>query len=635
MEGHVIHDSHRLSFRDPFGAVPAGTPVRLSLSSSMPLTACRLEWEGDTLNGHVSGGISLDRRAGEEEFLYSARLDALSVPGTYFYYFVLEQGEERLFYGNQPAAYGGEGVLSRQTPIPYQITVYQSDLSVPEWFGNTILYQIFPDRFLRAPDSPSPRRENAFFYGSWQDRPVYLKEDNGDILRWEFYGGDLRGIAVKLDYLRKLGVGTLYLNPIFEAASNHRYDTGDYRKVDSILGGEEALDDLLDKARQEGMHILLDGVFSHTGRDSRYFDAFGRYGGQGAYHNPSSPYRGWYRFGETDEEYDCWWGVKALPNVNEMEPSFLNYLLLDEDSVVRYWYRKGISGWRLDVADELPDEFLQLLRQVSEETCQEEPVLLGEVWEDGTNKISYGQRRMYYTAAELHTNTNYPFRSLLVDFLAKKRPAAEVQAAFLSLQENYPRHNFYALVNMTGSHDVERLMTAMLRVAENDYEQARLLVRCYAAVLFTFPGVPLIYYGDETCLEGGSDPDNRRPYPWGQEDRAMIEWFSSLGKLRMENRVLRQGEWRFCPSSQPQVLAYERYLSQAPKSEWESILVLVSPEKDCLSEVCLDGLEAGRVYRTLFSGGETAENYCVMASCQLRVPVRSFVVLGFSSHIGA
>lgn len=625
----MLHDSHQLFYRDPFGAVPVGTRVRLVLSASFQLSGCWVAWYGDSTEGPRSGTVPMQVQWVDGQALYTAYLDVLTVPGVYFYHFVYEQDGCRFYYGNNAAGRGGVGTCSAENPVPYQITVYQADLTVPKWFQNTTIYQIFPDRFYRAPGSPFVPRTNAFYYGSWEDTPLYLKDTKGDILRWEFYGGNLQGVQEKLDYIRSLGAGTVYLNPIFEASSNHRYDTANYRKVDSILGGEEAFDALLAEAKEKEVHIILDGVFNHTGQDSVYFDSFGRYGGQGAYQNPDSPYRSWFRFGATDDDYECWWGIKDLPDVNELDPSFLDYILTGEDSVLRHWFRKGISGWRLDVADELPDQFLQILRQVSEESCVD-PVILGEVWEDGTNKVSYGQRRMYYTAPELHTNTNYPFRNLLLDFLGKVQTPRQVEEAFLSLQENYPRHNFYALVNMTGTHDVERLMTALLRIAGEDRERAQTLLRCYAAILFTFPGVPLIYYGDETGLEGGCDPDNRRPYPWGKENREMIDWFVALGALRQNNRVLREGEWRVLSTEQSAVMGYQRSLDVP--GELEEVLVLVTPEKDWSPEVCLSGLEPGRCYQTLFSGSEMSRHYTVSSDGCLRLLVDTFLILGYTQE---
>ena len=164
--------------------------------------------------------------------------------------------------------------------------------------------------------------------------PIYLRKDDGTIERWEFYGGNLKGIAEKLPYVEALGCTAIYLNPIFEAESNHRYDTADYKKVDGLLGGEEAFDLLLWEAKSRGIRIVLDGVFNHTGKNSKYFKA------------RESEYKDWYTFRD-DGTYDCWWGVGDLPAVNKSSKSYLDFIADGPDSVVRCWSRKGISGWRL------------------------------------------------------------------------------------------------------------------------------------------------------------------------------------------------------------------------------------------------------------------------------------------------
>lgn len=484
------------------------------------------------------------------KYTFCADTEVLSA-GICFYRFAFvfrENGEEkRFFYGNNEDRLGGFGRQfgTEEECPPYQITVYRKDLTVPAWFRKGVIYQIFPDRFYRANDAMSRFKPESFAYGSWYDTPMYIKDtETGDIARWDFFGGNLMGVAQKIPYIESLGASVVYLNPIFEAVSNHRYDTCDYMHVDSLLGGDSAFDLMTAVGKMSGIRFMLDGVFSHTGSDSIYFDAKGRFG-NGAYRNPDSPFRKWYRFGETDDEYECWWGVKVMPNVEELDPGYLDYTVKSEDSVIRHWIRKGASGWRLDVADELPDEFIRELRAAADEAAAErgdEAVILGEVWEDASNKVSYGQLRHYFTDKELHTVTNYPFRENLIAFLSGEASGDFTRERFLSLWENYPVHNLYALVNMTGTHDVVRLMTVLLeRAAGGDRELARQLVKAYAAVMFTFAGVPLVYYGDETCVEGQRDPDNRRTYPWGKQDTDMIGHFSYLASLRKKNGILTDG----------------------------------------------------------------------------------------------
>ena len=522
----ITHCSKELFYRDPYGAVPCGTPVTLRCRyeemPTQPELYVRYEAELQKCSFWVPP-IEL-RKDGDgliAEFYLEE--DLFQNAGLYFY------------------AFSWDG---QRDGTEYQITVYERDLSVPEWFLNTVIYQIFPDRFYKAEDRDAVNKKNSFLYANWEDLPIYLKNEDGTIKRWEFYGGNLKGITEKLDYIKSLGADTIYLNPIFEAQSNHRYDTADFMKVDGLLGGDAAFDLLLRESGRKKIRVILDGVFNHTGRNSKYF-------------NPSDPqYQDWYTFRE-DGSCDCWWGVADLPAVNKDSQSYVDFIAGEKDSVVRFWSRKGIAGWRLDVADELPDSFIRKIRAAAEAEIPE-PVMIGEVWEDASNKISYGERKTYFTARELHTHTNYVFRNTILSFLDGSLPASGAVRIFETIRENYPIHNFFAQVNMTGSHDVERLMTVMLRIVNGERRLARDLVKCFSLIQFSSPGVPLIYYGDETCLEGGKDPDNRRTYPWGKQDSEMIGWFADLSLLREENRELVKGDAAYYAAAEENVFVVLR-----------------------------------------------------------------------------
>ncbi len=515
----IIHDSKKQAFRQPFGAVPVGTSVwlRAKLQVADP-ASCRLFVRYEA--GRKQETLEIAAPNGE------ATLTCLDRAGVYFYRFVCDSEAE----ANE-----------------HQLTVYEQDLTVPAWFKKTIIYQIFPDRFFVG-EGPVTGKKNSFFYGTREDIPLYIKDRNGKILRWDFFGGNLWGVREKMAYIQSLGASTIYLNPIFEAVSNHRYDTCNYKRIDGLLGGDAAFKAMMDDCKQAGVRVILDGVFSHTGEESIYFDRSGTFSKdlppeeQGAWQSEQSKYRKWYTFNE-DGTYECWWGVEALPNVQEMEPSYLNYTVKGEDSVIRYWMKQGVSGWRLDVADELPDGFIAELRKASDES-NPEAVVFGEVWEDASNKVSYGSRRLYYAKRELHSNTNYVFRKTLLDFFRGTISGHQVSDTFMDLYENYPKENFYAQVNMTGSHDVKRLYTCMNEISRDNRMLAENLVKAYSLIQFTFPGVPLIYYGDEVCLEGGEDPDNRRFYPWSNQNTEMLTWFCDLGKMRNQTDTFIEGDWK-------------------------------------------------------------------------------------------
>ncbi len=600
-----FHDTRNIMTRSPYGAVECGEEVRLSvfcredcpewpaeiLESSLVLgfydTADETERD---LEGRVqemsSREIPLEARfvdaACDVPADFARASDGAMLKGDYrvfstvlkqdepgvlrygFRFRVRERGREfELFYGSAAEnGKGGTGVCAEASSGNlFRITVARRGLTVPEWFRHGVIYQIFPDRFAKGYDALCEHKPDSFMYGTWDDTPMYVRGESGEIVRWDFQGGNLSGVNGKLPYIESLGADIIYLNPVFRAASNHRYDTEDYMHVDGLLGGDPALDLLLFVCAKEKIKVILDGVFSHTGSDSIYFDKKGRFGG-GAYGNPRSKYRDWYSFSEeSDDEYDCWWGVKVLPNVNELAPGYIDFIVENDDSVVRHWLRKGISGWRLDVADELPDKFIKELRAAADETGAEtgtEPVILGEVWEDASDKFSYGKLRSYFTERELHTVTNYPFRKTLLSFYSSGISAGDAYGVFENLRENYPRQNFYALVNMTGTHDVPRLMTEMLGFCGEKRPDARRFVEGYAAVMFTFPGVPLVYYGDETGLEGGPDPDNRRTFPWGKEDKNLIAHFAKLAALRKNIPCLLDGELEFIDGGND-VFAFKRF----------------------------------------------------------------------------
>ena len=509
----MIHFDSRNEFhKSPFGAVKCSTEVTF-----------RIKAEGNPFAVYlVADGEKIPMKKSEYD-IFETVYNAPSEGSVVYYSFEIVY-EKNVIYGNNQKGHGGVG--EEGSNIPYQLTVYEKT-AVPEWVKNAVCYQIFPDRFAKSGEVLNPK-PNSFIYGSWNDVPLYVKDDNGAIIRWDFFGGNLKGIEQKLDYLENLGINLIYLNPVFSARSNHRYDTADYKSVDSMLGGDDALKSLVDAAHKRGIRIILDGVFNHTGCDSIYFDLYNRFGG-GAYHNEDSPYRKWYNFNKNG--YDSWWGVGDLPAVNETEKSYTDYIVSSESSVIRKWFEAGIDGWRLDVADELPDEFLSLFTSECKK-INPESYVVGEVWEDATNKIAYGKLRPYFTKRELDGVMNYPFRDTLVAFINGEINGFEASEILMSLCENYPPECMEASLSLLGTHDSERIITAV-----GSKDKVIALARCQ----FVYTGIPVIYYGDETGVPGGKDPDNRRTYPWGYEDKEMIEEFRKLTGMRKSENLLTSG----------------------------------------------------------------------------------------------
>lgn len=468
-------------------------------------------------------------------------------------------------YGAREGWTTGEGDFAYGNPPSFQLTVYVPRQTQPDWYKNGIVYQVFPDRFARGADWRE-RAEKALaahregparvLVEDWDTPPAYKKSEDGDILEWDFYGGTLRGVREKLDYLADLGVTVIYLNPIFEAASNHRYDTADYLRIDPMLGDEEEFCALAREAAERGISIMLDGVFNHCGQDSRYFNRYGNYPEPGAWQGDESPYRDWFFFNE-DGTYDGWWGNPDLPDVNEKSPEYRE-LICGQDGVVRKWLRAGARGWRLDVADELSDGFIEDIKAAM---VAERPdgALVGEVWEDASNKMAYGKLRQYFEGTELDGTMNYPLRTALLAFVRNQIGAPEMVARLEQLRENYPRDAFFSCLNLLGSHDRERLFTmlgdapdpdtlsdeecAAFRLDEGHASLA--MSRLWLTVLLqmTLPGVPCVYYGDERGMEGFRDPYNRAAFPWdgGRMDCATV--FRNAIAVRKALPVLATGDF--------------------------------------------------------------------------------------------
>jgi len=461
--------------------------------------------------------------------------------GLYFYSFLLLTGKGELRLSEQGRTTALKNASEPFTP--FQLTAYDALFRTPDFLKGGVIYQIFPDRFcrseLRTPDRGRTLHENFFEAPDYHNDP--LKITNSD-----FFGGDLNGITQKLDYLSSLGVTVLYLNPIFESYSNHRYDTGDYEKIDPLLGTEEDLRRLFSEAKKRGIAVLLDGVFSHTGADSRYFNKFGTYSSVGAAQSEQSPFSPWYDFQHFPDRYTCWWGVWSLPCVNETAPSFLSFIT-GENGIARRYIRLGASGWRLDVADELPDGFLDAFR-TAVKAENPDAAVLGEVWEDASNKIAYGARRRYLLGKQLDSVMNYPFRSAILSFV-RDGDAAFFADTVLSVCEHYPPPVLHGLMNMLSTHDTPRALTALAgeaangrdrdfqartRLSESELPRAYRLLLLASAVQYTLPGTPSLYYGDETGLQGYGDPFNRAPFPWGSENETLLAAFRFLGELRRE-----------------------------------------------------------------------------------------------------
>ncbi len=482
-------------------------------------------------------------------------------------------GTSRIYHaGNGLAAIKGDGE-------DWQLTVYDKDFHTPEWLRGGIIYQIFPDRFASSGTKKQNIPSDRILRTDRDGDPYWIPTAEGKVLNNDYFGGDLNGIEQKLGYLKSLGVTCIYLNPIFEAQSNHRYDTANYEKIDSMLGTEKDFKLLCESAKKLGIRIMLDGVFSHTGDDSRYFNRYSRYDSLGAYQSKESPYYGWYKFNKWPDDYESWWGIEILPEVNEDNSDFIEYIT-GKNGIARKWLKLGASGWRLDVADELPDEFLDEFRKAVKEE-KADGLVLGEVWEDASNKSSYGKLRRYLLGKQLDSVMNYPFAGAVIDFIRDAN--AELFASrVMSIVENYPKEVLDVLMNHLSTHDTMRAITALAgencayrdrkwqsthSLDEKEYHYGMKLLMAASAMQFALPGVPTIYYGDEAGMQGYKDPFNRRCYPWGKENGELVEWYKKLGKIRNENRVFKDGRFEIL-SAVAGCVAFSR------KNDDEAILVI-------------------------------------------------------------
>jgi cyclomaltodextrinase / maltogenic alpha-amylase / neopullulanase len=424
------------------------------------------------------------------------------------------------FFAKKP-----DGTTFDETPV-YQQTVYRNDFTTPDWLSGGLMYQIFPDRFRKSGDFPLPSMNKDWvFRDIWGEDPFAGPDENGIVKNNDFFGGNLRGIEESLPYLENLGVTVIYLNPIFEAYSNHRYDTANYMKIDPLLGTVEDFRNLCAEAKKRGIRIILDGVFNHTGSHSVYFNKDGSYDSIGAYQSQDSPYYRWYSFASWPHEYASWWGIDTLPGLCEEEPSLLNYLIKSDDSVIAYWLRAGASGFRLDVADELPDGFLDALRDKIK-SIDKDACIIGEVWEDATNKMAYDKRRKYFLGTQLDSVMHYPLKKGILQFLTEDGDGKNLEEIILSIQDHYPGPAWKSLMNILGTHDTERIRT----VLSHGVSDAEAKNRLYAALLIWafMPGIPCIYYGDEIGMQGGKDPMNRRCFEPEWADGDVQEYYKEI-----------------------------------------------------------------------------------------------------------
>lgn len=492
-----------------------------------------------------------------------------------------------------------------------QLLLFDPDYTTPNWLKGGIIYHIFVDRFRKSDIKKCGAKKSAVINKDWDGGiPQYGEYPGAYVENNVFFGGNLYGIIEKLDYIKSLGANCIYLSPVFDAYSNHKYDTADFLSVDSMFGGDTALEKLIFEANKYGIKIILDGVFNHTGSDSVYFNKNGNYRSLGAYQSEDSPYHKWYKFTKYPDEYDSWWGVKILPRVDCDEETYKDFIF---NEVIEKWMNMGVYGWRLDVADELSDKFLRDLRKKIK-SKNPESVIIGEVWEDASNKIAYGTRKEYFWGKELDSVMNYPLRDAIIAYV-RDGDSAKISKTCDELYRNYPRQSSDTLMNILGTHDTERIMTTLagepagnhtnkelsvMRMTDIQRAKAITFLKLAYLTVISLPGVPCIFYGDETGMEGYRDPFCRRPYPWKNQDKSLIEYYVKLGEIRKNTEAFINGSYKtvFCDKD---VFAFTR------NTKKQTVLTVINRSgKDYK-------IHAGCDFVDLFHGGRTKHSASISA----------------------
>ena len=557
--------SARRGAAEHLGAFPHDDTItfRLSLDRALGCRAAALCLTDD--DSSLTHNFPLTAQGGDcrwDCFSLTLRLsDASMRDGLFWSRFALDTDYGRLYTDH--SRIGAPSISASPDAPAEQITVYASDYDTPAWITGGVMYHIFVDRF--CPGGEVVCKDYATLEPDWTNGIPEFAEVRGDRLEnTTFFGGTLWGIAEKMEEIAALGVKSLYLSPIFTARSNHKYDTGDYLQVDPMFGGDAALQAVIARASTCGIRVILDGVFNHTGDDSRYFNRYGHYPPDGACDSPDSPYFPWYTFSAYPSKYRCWWDIDILPAVRSDNAAYRSFIC---GEVVRKWGEMGIGGWRLDVADELAPVFLEDFRSAVKR-IDPGAVIYGEVWEDASNKVAYGERRRYFRGHQLDAVMNYPLREAMIAFI-RDGDGACLRETVETLVHNYPPQTLRMLMNSLGTHDTERILNILsghsgeghsnrelstLRLTPEERALGIARLRCAYAAMICLPGVPCIYYGDEAGLEGWRDPFNRLPYPWGREDKALLGHYRRLGGLRASSPALAEGEITFLAAGEGHVL---------------------------------------------------------------------------------
>ena len=623
----LYFNSRDTNCKAPFGAVEEGETVTLTFSCKKgDIQAINVELTKQTIEGNSIKEsyahyrtIPMKRLRSDEKHDYWQCSFSIPRHGVYGYHFGLAKSmADGIVYADnwnmvkvpwvKVRGTGGFGKVTRITPgaykLPYTLTVYKKGWTLPKWTENMVIYYIFPERFKNGNRANDQQVGKTKFYGNkgvefhknWTDPNPWAPGPDGEWCN-DFYGGDLDGVIAKLDYILSLGVNVIYLNPIFKAPSNHKYDTADYMQVDPHFGTLATFKKLVAEAKKRGIRILLDASLNHCGSDSVYMDRYAKYPSYGAFEGEKirkdSPYYSWFELkpGETDpnKRYEQW-ANPTLANLAESK-GWMDFAFRNRDSVTKYWIQQGAGGWRMDVTPWVSDGFWREWRTHLKREFPES-FTVAEVWFDASK---------YLTGDMFDSTMNYILRQALPDFFAKGQDARKSVEALEMVRENYPPHVFRRLMNLLSSHDQPRILHELgyVRYGQPGYAVYRKRVQAVTAFQFAYPGAPTIYYGDEIGLTGGHDPGCRGPYPWKEDgggsygDWSLLPFFRKLAALRRGSDLLAKGRVRMLPGGK-NTIAFERALGK------KRLLALFSNSPEG-QDVVLAGIAAGR-YRDILSG---------------------------------
>ena len=628
------HNTFDPFYRDQEGAVPESTTVTLrfrTLHSSGIWGVTTRGYLFDTGSGSTTGPVDtampFDQNItinGTEYDVWKTTLTMPATPTVYYYKFRIHRDTTNGWYSDDylddsdNLHKDGTGVASDGEPFPsFQFTVYDPNFQTPAWLQGANVYHILPDRFRNGDKTNDYCRARSTtgcptFYGTdprevihydtWNTQMCDPRDSTSKCYNdfTQFYGGDLRGVQKKLDYIQKLGFDTIYLNPIFQARSYHRYDTDNYLHIDPALGGDQAFTNLSTELNRRGMQVILDGVFNHASSDSLYFDRYHRYSTDGACESLSSVWRSWFHFNDNNvpcgsADYPGWFGFDSLPTFDHTNPAVQDFFYRAPGNVTQYWYSQGASGWRFDVADDgnFPHSWWVDYRTHAK-TYNGNGPLIGEIWPNASQWLAGDQ---------MDAVMNYRFRKNITGFVRNAEwhddnnngtndipglTPSQFDHAIRAVRDDYPPQATAAMLNLLDSHDVNRALYVMTETGDTGLTQAKQRLELAALFQFTYIGAPMVFYGDEIAINSPSktssgngpigDPYTRPPYPWldqpgdptiyGPPDNSVKKYYKKLAHLRKQYPVLRDGSFVTLltgdtqqASTAPNTYAYARVLN--------------------------------------------------------------------------